>query len=327
MLTGHFDLSSTPRKDFLQATIPVAKRWTIHQLTVSEQSEGLRLDQFLAAEIPDLSRGRAKKIIDLGGVHRSGRRTRSCSSAIRRGESIDVYLDHLSLDPFRFQTSDILYQDKYLIVLNKPAGIDTQPTHARYKGTIYEALQVYLQDPQRPQQKPELGMVQRLDRGTSGLMVFSTHPRSHRGLSRLFMEHRVEKRYLALVDGRPPHDTGEIRSLLARSRQQNRVRSVQRGGKEAITRYRVTQHFVGASLVSIELLTGRSHQIRAHMSELGCPLLGDSRYDGPTTAGGIDLARPLLHAAELSFVHPVTADGLTFSLPMPDDMAGLIRIL
>jgi 23S rRNA pseudouridine1911/1915/1917 synthase len=306
------------------------KKWKIYRLPAAagpDGPDGRRLDQYLADAVADLSRQRAKKIIDIGGVHLNGRRVRSCSLPVCAGDSVELYLDHLPLDPFRFAPEEILYRDKYILVLNKPAGIDTQPTHARYKGTVYEALQTLLQDPFRKQRQPELGMVQRLDRGTTGLMVFSTHPHAHRGLSKIFMEHRAKKRYLALVGGGPEADQGEIRSLLARSRKENRVVSVTRGGKEAVTRYTVLNRFSQAALVELDLLTGRSHQIRAHMAELGCPLLGDTRYGGASEFAGLELDRPLLHAAKLAFLHPLTGEHLSFSLPVPSDMQQLIERL
>ncbi|MDT8419591.1 MAG: RluA family pseudouridine synthase [Desulfuromonadales bacterium] len=299
------------------------KKWKIYRLTVTASEAGLRLDRYLADTISGLSRVQAKKIIDIGGVHLEGRRMRSCSRAVTENEQIEVYLDHLPLEPFRLTPDNIVYQDKYLIVLNKPAGVDTQPTHARYKGTVYEALQVLLQDRFSPQKKPELGMVQRLDRGTTGLMTFSIHPHSHKGLSKIFMDHRVDKRYLALVGGVPQPGLGEIRSLLARSRKENKVVSVPRGGKEAVTRYRVTERYGSTSLVELDLLTGRSHQIRAHMAELGCPLLGDLRYGGMTELNHAPIGRPLLHSARLAFFHPVTGESLEFEAGLPHDMATL----
>ena len=147
-------------------------KWLIHRLQVTSHPSDLRLDQYLADSSIALSRTAAKKIIDLGGVHINGRRVRSCSTSIRRGDSIEIYIDHLSLDPYRLTDSDILYQDQYIIVINKPALIDTQPTHARFNGTLFEALRWHLKDPFRPRQQAEIGMVQRLDRGTSGVIVF-----------------------------------------------------------------------------------------------------------------------------------------------------------
>ena len=258
----------------------VLKAWRIHRLTVAAEAVGERLDQYLAQAVEDLSRTQARKVIDLGGVHHNGRRVRACSAQVRPGDVIEVYLDHFPLDPYRIAPQDIVYRDEYLLVLNKPAQIDTQPTHARYKGTLYEALQYHLKNPIRPHLQANIGMVQRLDRSTSGLIVFSIHPRCHQPLTRLFHEQQIEKNYLALVEGCPDPPQGEIRSLLARSRDGNVVRSVPVGGKPAVTRYRVEQVMGVYALVAVRILTGRSHQIRAHMSEAGCPLVGDLRYGG-----------------------------------------------
>ncbi len=302
-------------------------KWTIFRLTVSAEKHGWRLDLFLADAHENLSRTLVKKVIDLGGVHLQGRRVRSCSQPVQNGDRIEVYLDHLPMDPYRIAEEDVIYRDSYLIVLNKPAFVDTQPTHARYKGTLYEALQWYLKDPFRPRQKPELGMIQRLDRGTSGLIVFSIHQKAHKKMTQIFLERRVEKRYLALVSGVPASSEGEIRSYLTRVRKVNRVMSVKKGGKEAITRYRVVESFNDCSLLEIDLLTGRSHQIRAHMSEQGCPLLGDQRYAGPKEFHGKVIARPLLHAARLVFQHPVTGQQLDFTTPVPVDMVAVYENL
>lgn len=305
----------------------MSKKWKIIRLQAQPGTQAERLDLFLAAAEPDISRTRAKKIIDLGGVHINGRRVRSCSTQVRSGDALEIFIDHLPLDPFRISDDLVLFRDKYIIVLNKPPHIDTQPTHARYKGTLYEALQWYLKDPFRPHQKPEIGMVQRLDRGTSGIITFSTHPQAHGAMTKLFLEHRIDKNYLALVQGIPLQENGEICSMLARSGRDNRVHSVAKGGKEALTRYRVVERFNGCSLLEVELLTGRSHQIRAHMSELGHPLIGDVRYDGPDTLGAVPVERPLLHAAKLSFEHPVTKQPLLFELPPATDMQRILNNL
>jgi len=224
-------------------------------------------------------------------------------------------------------SEDIVFQDKYLIVVNKPAMIDTQPTHARYKGTLFEALQMYLQDPFRPHQKPVIGMVQRLDRSTSGLIVFSIHPQTHKKMTELFKTGMVDKTYSALVSGQPDSTAGEIRSMLARSRRENRVHTVSAGGKQAITHYRIHMQLNNSALLEVQILTGRSHQIRAHMSELGCPLLGDQRYGGPITLDGMFFNRPLLHAQRLKFSHPLTAQLLDFNVPMPADMCQALQFL
>lgn len=302
-------------------------KWSIHRFTAAAENGPQRLDIFLSENCADLSRTFAKKIIDLGGVHVNGRRVRSCSQQVNKNDQLEVYIDHLSPDPYRITAADIVFHDQFLIVLNKPAFIDTQPTHARYKGTLYEALQWHIKDPFRPHQKPELGMIQRLDRGTSGLIVFSIHPRAHKRMTEIFVEHQVEKRYLALVAGNVDPRQKEIRSFLARTRRANKVMSVTKGGKEAITRYQLMQSFKDSSLLDIDLLTGRSHQIRAHLSEQGYPLLGDQRYGGPQKMFDLEIKRPLLHAAKLAFKHPVTGAELEFSAPVPADMQNVIETL
>lgn len=299
-------------------------KWTIHRFSVTAENGGQRLDIFLAENCTEISRSLAKKIIDIGGVHLNGRRVRSCSLIVKNGDRLEAYVDHLPIDPYRIADTDVVFQDPYLIILNKPSAVDTQPTHARFKGTLFEALQWYLRDPYRPHLKPELGMIQRLDRGTSGLIAFSIHPRAHKKMTEIFVEHSVEKGYLALVKGCPEPMQAEIRSLLARSRKENRVKSVKKGGKEAITRYQVIEMLKDSALLEIELLTGRSHQIRAHLSEQGYPLLGDYRYGGPQELRGMKIDRVQLHAARLAFKHPVTGVKLDFTAPLPKDMNSLL---
>ncbi len=302
-------------------------KWLIHRLRVAEHGSDQRLDQYLANASIKLSRTEAKKIIDLGGVHINGRRVRSCSTSLHCGDSIEVYIDHLPLSPYRLTEGDILYQDQYIIVINKPALIDTQPTHARFKGTLFEALRWHLKDPFRPQQQADIGMVQRLDRGTSGLIVFSIHPRAHKELTRVFLQHEIKKEYLALVHGTPETDHGEIRSFLARTRRENRVKSVKKGGKEAVTKFKIIENLPNCSLLNVEILTGRSHQIRAHMSEHNCPLVGDERYGGSSSVAGIEILRPMLHAEKLAFHHPVLDKELNFVAPLPEDMLSVLTTL
>ena len=295
-------------------------KWTIHHRKVPGSATGRRLDQYLAESLSEISRTSVKKVIDLGGVHINGRRVRNCSLPVQENDQVEIFLDHLPLEPYRISPADIIFQDKYLIALNKPPLIETQPTQARYKGTLFEALQVYLSDPFRKHLKPTLGMVQRLDRGTTGVIVFSIHPQAHGKMTEAFLEHQLQKHYLALVSGHLQPAAGEIVSLLARSRKENRVHSVTSGGKQAITRYKTVKCWPKISLVEIDLITGRSHQIRAHMAEQGCPLLGDYRYGGATELFGKHLARPLLHASQLVFRHPISGESLDFTAPVPEDM-------
>jgi len=163
-------------------------------------------------------------------------------------------------------------------------------------------------------------MAQRLDRNTSGVIVFSIHPRSHKGLTSQMQERSVRKHYLAVVEGCPDPVSGMYVSALARNRRRNRVGSVSRGGKEAISRYRVLDMVRGISLVEVELITGRMHQIRAHFSEAGHPLFGDTNYGGPSSYEGHQLKRQCLHSWRLELRHPLTKKVLELLAPIPADM-------
>lgn len=295
----------------------------VYRTIVTEARAGLRLDQYLAETTDGLSRRSARRLVELGGTHVDGRRMRRCGQVLAVGQQVELYVDGLPPAPFAITPELILYEDRFLLALNKPPGIVTQPTPARYQGTLYAALQAHLGGPGRA----SLGMVQRLDRDTSGVIVFSIHPRAHKGLTATFGEHRVTKRYLALVAGSPAAAEGEICSLLARRRSTNRMISVARGGKEALTRYRVAAALDGASLVEVEILTGRSHQIRVHFAEMGHPLLGDTAYGGPSRIGGAVVPRQMLHAAELRLGHPVDGTSLVLRAPLPDDFQAVLRRL
>lgn len=285
--------------------------------------QGARLDQFLAQQSPALSRTTIRKIIDLGGVHVDGRRARKAGLALTQNQRIELYRDAGSLEPYRLEAGQVLYQDEYVIALNKPSGIETQPTQARYRGTLYEALQVWLERDRRFGRRLEIGMAQRLDRETSGVIVFSIHPRAHKSLTTQMQTRSASKIYLALVEGRPEPEQGSFHSNLIRDRYANRMKSTADGGKEAVTSYRVLRTVeipAVISLVEIVLITGRTHQIRAHFSEAGHPLLGDLRYGGSRSCGGWRVERQCLHSYRLELDHPVTGRKLRFTADLPADM-------
>ena len=303
--------------------ISLAKR--IHwNITVPAADAGLRLDQALPRQCAGLSRTQARKIIGIGGVHISGRRVCSCSRSVRGGEEIAVYCDGLPLDPYIVTPGVILYRDADIIALNKPAGIETQPTPARYQGTLYAALCAFLADPFRPQLSPSIGMVQRLDRDTSGVILFSISPRAHKPLTAAITAHTLHKTYLALVAGVVPPGKHEITSLLARSHRDNCVRSIPKGGKEAVTHYRALATSGTCSLLEVVPVTGRMHQIRVHLSEAGFPLLGDTRYGGPQQLGDMTISRHMLHAQSLDFLHPLTRQPLLITAPLAADFQTLL---
>jgi len=296
----------------------------VKNFTTTAADKGKRLDQFLQENCADISRTKLRKIIDLGGVHVDGRRQRKCGAALGSGTAVELHVDNGPLEPFRITEQDVLFQDDHLIVLNKPAGVETQPTPARYKGTLYEALQIWLGRDTRFGRKLQIGMVQRLDRETSGVIVFSIHPVAHKGLSGQFQQRTISKYYLAAVAGVPSPEEGEIISSLIKDRRTGLMRSVDKGGKQAITRYKVLKTYGNeASLVEIDLKTGRTHQIRTHMAEAGHPLLGDTRYGGPASIADHSCKRHYLHSQKLDLLHPVTQARLSCTAPLPADIANL----
>ena len=299
----------------------------VKRLSIPDKLSGQRIDQVLPLLDQSLSRTFVRKLIDFGGVHLNGRRSRTCSLQVHSGDKVELFIDGLPFKPFVLNDNQVVYRDDYILIINKPAGIDCQPTPSRYKGTVYSALLSYLADPFQRHLKPAIGMVQRLDRDTSGLMVFSIHPRAHKNMTEQFASRTIEKIYLAIVAGQLDPEDGEMKSLLARNRATNLMKSVEKGGQEAITRYRTVTSSQVASIVEIELLTGRSHQIRAHFSEVGNPLLGDLRYGGSSTLAGSQISRQMLHASRLSFLHPINGNRVSFSLPLPDDMAYIAQLV
>ncbi len=298
-----------------------------YRFVVTEEFSGLRIDQYLSEASDKFSRSRARRLIDLGGVHQAGRRTRRCSQLVASGEMIEVFVDNQPMQPMCLDEGRIIYHDQDLIVIDKPAGMPTQPTPARYQGTVFSELQNLLRQHHRKDLRPSIGMVQRLDRDTSGVMVFSIHKRAHKNLTEQFRRHDIGKIYWALIQGRPLQDQGVIKSSLAKRRSTNLMVSVAKGGKAAETRYRLLSSAGIASHVEVELVTGRSHQIRAHFSEAGHPLLGDAAYGGPTVLDDVPLSRQMLHSRQLIFKHPVTGSKLEFVAELPADFVNVLRQL
>jgi len=275
----------------------------MHRFQVAATELRCRLDIFLHERLPEMSRGAIRGVIDLGGVHVDGRRVRKNGLQLAPGQMVEMHLDRGDREPFRLSPATIIYKDDDLLAVDKPAGIDTQPTPARYKGTMYEAVQTWLGRDRRFGRKLEIGMVQRLDRDTSGVMVFSIHPRAHGSLADQFHSRRVRKFYLALVAGIPEP-----------------ARSVDAGGRPALTRYRVLQSRAATSLVLVELVTGRMHQIRAHFSEAGYPLLGDVRYGGPAVVDDREFTRQCLHSWVIRLNHPRSGAAMELAAPPPAEM-------
>lgn len=327
---------------------------TVHHIDVPEDLPPVRIDRFLADTLEGLSRSRLKALMEDGHLHLNDQAITDPSAKTRPGAS--YVLDIPASRPATPEAQDIpltiLYEDEHLIVLEKAIGMTVHPAVGNWTGTLVNALLHHcagqlsgIGGVERP------GIVHRLDKDTSGIMVVAKTDRAHQGLSKQFAAHSVERAYLALVRGGPKPRQGRIETRLARSQHDRKKQAVVRDprsehGRHAITNYAVLHSYgrepgqpVGspaASMVECRLLTGRTHQIRVHMAHIGCPLLGDPVYgkartfrkitnrDGETMA---DFNRQALHAAILGFTHPVSKEKLRFETPPPADMRRLIAFL
>ena len=288
--------------------------------------------------LPHLSRARLQSLIAAGHVRLAGAPVKP-SLKLRAGQQVQVF--EPQPEPAVPQPEDIplrvLHEDAQLLVLDKPAGLVVHPGAGHAGGTLVNALLHHVKDLSGIGGVLRPGIVHRLDRGTSGLLLVAKDDSSHRALQRQFATRSVEKEYLAIVLGAPVGQAGEIRSPIGRdprSRQKMSTRSPR--GREALSSYRVERRFDGAALVRVRIHTGRTHQIRVHLASIGHPVAGDPTYGGRRPAASRNAAvrealssleRPALHAARLAFTHPASGARLVFLSPLPEDLAALLRTL
>lgn len=209
---------------------------------------------------------------------------------------------------------EILYEDEDVIVLNKPAGLVVHPTKGTYQGTLANGLAKYFQEKGDPS---PIQPIHRLDKNTSGVLVFGKNPVASRVLGESLKEHKLQREYVAIAQGHLPQDSGTIDSPIARDPDENNLRHIDPEGQCAVTHYEVIQRLKTATYLKLNLETGRTHQIRIHLASIGHPLLGDLRYGGPDLGTG----RHLLHAKTLAFHHPRSGDWMEFDAPLPEAMA------
>ena len=287
-------------------------------LTVPETAAGMRLDRFLSEPLG--SRARAQGLIDAGHVRVDGR-ARPKRHTLTAGEVIVVQ----AADPPPAAAAEpavrfaVAYEDDHLIVVDKPAGLVVHPARGHRTGTLAQALTGRAaggEDPYRA------GIVHRLDRDTSGLLVVAKSDEAHRALKALLAARELRREYLALVDGRPPARTGTIDAPIGRHRQDRVLMSIDTGEPRAArTHFEIERMFPAATLLRVVLDTGRTHQIRVHLAAIEHPVCGDPQYG---TGGEYGLERQFLHAARLAFTHPVTGQEVDVSSPLPADLAAAL---
>jgi len=310
----------------------------MHRVTVPAEAAGDRLDRLLTAALPMLSRTRIKALIEAGCVTRDGEPAANPSAKVRADDTFAVHVPESEAAAPAAQAIPltVVYEDADVIVIDKPAGMVVHPAPGSPDSTLVNALLAHCGDTlsgiggvRRP------GIVHRIDKDTSGLMVAAKHDLAHAGLAAQFAEHSIERVYRAVVWGVPSPRTGTVDGAIGRSPQdRKKMAVVGRGGKSARTHYRVQRVYgPGAALVECRLETGRTHQIRVHMATLGHPVLGDPVYARVTPArrraagDAAAFARQALHAAVLGFRHPGTGATLRFESDFPGDIRKLIATL
>ncbi|WNG55460.1 RluA family pseudouridine synthase [Archangium gephyra] len=280
---------------------------------------GRPLGEALAAEL-GLPREEAERLVGVGAVYVAGRRSRDVGSRLAAGQVVTVVLEEggqspLAAPPASEPTLRILHEDADVIAVDKPAGMTAQPTEGRVGDSLVDRVGEYLKRP--------AGLVHRLDRETSGVTVFGKTPQATTALAEEFREGRARKRYLAAVGpvALPPQGTIDLPLSKDPSRPGRWRATRAANGISALTEYRVLH--AGPDFCLVELLpqTGRTHQLRAHLTALGAPILGDKRYGGAARAGGIEAPRCLLHAQALELGHPRTGALVRFEAPIPEDLA------
>lgn len=310
---------------------------TLHAV-VPPDAEAWRLDRALAAALPTLSRERLKALISSGQVsHADGALARDPAMKVSPGARFAVVVPDPT--PAHNEAQDIpltiVFEDEHLIVIDKPAGLVVHPAAGNFDGTLVNALLHHCKGSlsgiggvERP------GIVHRIDKDTSGLMVAAKTDPAHVGLAAQFAKHSIDRRYKAFVAGVPRPGEGKVDAPLARSSaDRKKIAIVADGrGKRAVTHYSTLERFGDAAMVECRLETGRTHQVRVHMASLGHPLLGDPVYGRPRREhrdmlNRLNFKRQALHAARLGFIHPVTSETLFFDSEIPPDMHDLFTAL
>jgi 23S rRNA pseudouridine1911/1915/1917 synthase len=305
----------------------------LRKLRAGPDDRGLRLDVFLVRHLDPLTRSQIQSLNRSGGVRIEGRREKS-GYRIRGGEAIEVDLTplerpQLEAVPIQFP---VVFEDDDLAVIEKPAGLVVHPGAGTGSATVVHGLLFHFRNLSAAGGEGRPGIVHRLDKLTSGLLVIAKNDWSHVRLSRAFQDRTVEKTYIALVHGRPSKLSGEIALKIGRHpTARTRMSAQTRRGREALSTYRVLEELKGYSLLEVKIKTGRTHQIRVHLAAIGHPVVGDNVYAEGKCREFVrkhgEIGRYFLHAATLRFAHPRTGSVLEFHSPLPEDLTRVLREL
>jgi 23S rRNA pseudouridine1911/1915/1917 synthase len=307
---------------------------------VDTEHDGTRLDQYLAANIPEISRARAQALIHSGHVTADGHSAKP-SHKVRRGESINVRLEPKEPPSFEAEdiALDIIFEDEHIIIINKPAGMVVHPAAGVRSGTLVNALMGRYRGLPKSGGEDRPGIVHRLDKKTSGLLAVAKTEIAHRRLTDRLSRREVKRQYRALAYGAFSESEGTIDAPIGRSPADRKKMAIAGlGARDAVTHFEVRDSGSGLSHLSVRLETGRTHQIRAHMAYIGRPIVGDSVYGtrlrgfhekmpGPVVEAIRRLEAQMLHAEVLEFEHPTTDEPLRFETPPPEEFARLLGLV
>lgn len=306
---------------------------TTHEFVADATGE--RLDRVVSARFPQLTRTFIQTLIKDGHITVDERTVKS-GEKLRGGEQVRVVIPHEEVIPIEAEDIplSVLYEDEHLAVINKPAGLVVHPGAGNATGTLvnallsrYPELRDVMQDEENEEDDDRVGIVHRLDKDTSGLLVVARTLDAHRALSAQFQERTVDKVYLALLERVPKTLQGVIDAPIGRDSRQRKRMTVQASGRPAKTSFEVldVDFENGQALTKVTIFTGRTHQIRVHMAFIGCPIVGDGVYG--YRKGRTPLKRHFLHATHLAFTHPVTGVRLAFDAPLPPDLEEALKRL
>ncbi len=296
------------------------------QLRFDQVTPGQRLDKWLAERLPDHSRTEIQRWIREGLVRVNGRASKP-GYKLEPGDVVEVDVpapvpyEEVKPEPIPL---NILYEDDDLLVIDKPAGMVVHPAPGHTSGTLVNAILYHCPDLRGVGGVERPGIVHRLDKDTSGLILVAKHDRAHRELQRQFKEREIEKAYLALVEGHLQPKEGRIEAPIGRDKRHRKRMAVIRDGREAVTEYRVIAYYDDYTLVEVYPLTGRTHQIRVHFAFIGHPLVGDTVYGRRKQRLKPWLKRQFLHAHRLRFRLPRTGEWVEFTSPLPEDLQAVL---
>lgn len=282
-----------------------------------EEDANIRLDKFIADKCEDLSRTMIQKLIEEEKIYINGKKAKS-SVKVKKEDIVEIEeieVKEISLEAQDIPV-DIIYEDSDIIVVNKPKGLVVHPANGNPDGTLVNAIMNICKDSLSGiggELRP--GIVHRLDKDTSGLIIIAKNDKAHIELSRQIKEHEVEKTYMALVRGEVKDETASIDMPIARSTKDRKKMAVSKDGRNAVTHFKVLERFNGYTLLEVKIETGRTHQIRVHMSHIGYPVVGDMVYSNGKNPFGIE--GQMLHSYNLVFKHPITKETLNLQAPLP----------